>query len=644
MNLVNNLEDSSSLGRKFHSIKNIAIIAHVDHGKTTLVDKIIQDALRLSGEGIFADKVATMDSNALESERGITILSKCASIEWNDEQGNPHKINIIDTPGHADFGGEVERILSMADGVVLLVDSAEGVMPQTKYVLAKALKQNLQPLVIINKIDRQDQRAEEVLDEIENLFLNLGASDDQLMFQHLYASGRNGWTVEKFSQINDEKKDLMPLFGKLLHYFKQRKFEEEHAFSMLVTMIDYDRYAGRLLIGRVQSGVVRTNMQISSHHLDGMHCENGRVVKLFQYKGNQRVAVDEAVAGDIVVIAGLEKTTVSDTLCAFGEKIVLATNPIDPPTMSIVIGVNTSPLAGTEGKKLTSRMIRERLHDEARSNVAIRVNDTDSSESFEVCGRGELQLGVLIENMRREGFELTVSKPQVLFRRDKDNREKLLEPYEEVVCDIPTDSSGKIIEELNRRKGTLIEMFEFGADTTRTVYHTPSRLLLGFKQDFINMTRGFGVLNKSFLKYDEVVSGDLDEHRKGALISSETGEAVGYALSKLQDRGTMYVKPQDKVYTGMIVGENTRNEDMEININKGKALTNMRASGSEEAYNLSPPKIMGLEEMITYINDDECIEVTPISLRMRKKILDSTARKSAERRRANGSFKILEDE
>jgi GTP-binding protein len=312
--------------------------------------------------------------------------------------------------------------------------------------------------------------------------------------------------------------------------------------------------------------------------------------------------------------------------------------------MSIVLGVNTSPLAGTEGKKLTSRMIRERLHDEARSNVAIRVNDTDSSESFEVCGRGELQLGVLIENMRREGFELTVSKPQVLFRRDKDNREKLLEPYEEVVCDVPTDSSGKIIEELNRRKGTMIEMFEFGADTTRVIYHVPSRLLLGFKQDFINMTRGFGVLNKSFLKYDEVVSGDLDEHRKGALISSESGEAVGYALSKLQDRGIMYVKPQDKVYTGMIIGENARNEDMEINVVKGKALTNMRASGSEEAYNLTPPKTMGLEEMITYINDDECIEVTPISLRMRKKILDGTARKSAERRKTNGSVKILEDE
>ena len=621
----------------------ITVAGHVDHGKTTLVDKIIQDALRKYGDNIFADKVATMDSNALESERGITILSKCASIEWNDDKGNAHKINIIDTPGHADFGGEVERILSMADGVVLLVDSAEGVMPQTKYVLAKALKQNLQPLVIVNKIDRQDQRAEEVLSEIEDLFLNLGASDEQLMFQHLYASGRNGWAVEKFSQINDENKDLMPLFDKLLHYFKQRKFDENAPFSMLVTMIDYDKYAGRLLIGRVQSGVVKANMQITSNHLDGTHCENGRVVKLFQYKGNQRTVVEEAVAGDIVVISGLEKSTVSDTLCALGEKIALATNPIDPPTMSIVLGVSTSPLAGTEGKKLTSRMIRERLYDEARSNVAIRVNDTDSSDSFEVCGRGELQLGILIENMRREGFELTVSKPQVLFRRDKDNREKLLEPYEEVVCDVPTDSSGKIIEELNRRKGSLIEMFEFGADTTRIIYHVPSRLLLGFKQDFINMTRGFGVLNKSFLKYDEVVSGDLDEHRKGALISSETGEAVGYALSKLQDRGTMYVKPQDKVYTGMIVGENTRNEDMEININKGKALTNMRASGSEEAYNLSPPKTMGLEEMITYINDDECIEVTPISLRMRKKILDATARKSAERRRTNGSFKILEE-
>ena len=631
--------------RKYKNIKNIAIIAHVDHGKTTLVDKIIQESLRKHGSGMTADKMGSMDSNALEQQRGITILSKCASISWQDEvSGDWHKINIIDTPGHADFGGEVERVLKMADGVVLLTDSAEGVMPQTKYVLAKALKQNLQPLVIVNKIDRQDQRATEVLNEIENLFLNLEASDEQLGFEYLFASGRNGWAVETFDEVTKEGKNMEPFFKKLLHYFKAPETVKEGNFSMLVTMIDYDKYAGRLLIGRVETGIVRTNMLLSTYQLDGTHIENGRAVKLFQYIGNQRTTVDYAVAGDIVIIAGLEKTTVSDTVCTAGQNIVIKSHPIDPPTMSIVIGVNTSPLAGTEGKKLTSRMIRERLYDEAKTNVSIRVNDTDSSESFEVSGRGELQLGVLIENMRREGFELTVSKPQVLFRRDKNDRNILLEPYEEVVTDVPTEYSGKVIEELSRRKGEMVEMLEFGCDTTRIVYNVPSRLLLGFKQDFINMTRGFGVLNKSFLKYDTVAEGNLDEHRKGALISSETGDVVGYALSKLQDRGIMYVKPQDKVYTGMIIGENTRNEDMEINVLKGKALTNMRASGSDEAYNLVPPKIMGLEEMITYINDDECIEVTPCSLRMRKKILDATARKSAERKKDRGVYKVLEDD
>jgi GTP-binding protein len=636
-------EDKDS--RKYKDIKNIAIIAHVDHGKTTLVDKIIQESLRKHGGGLTADKMGSMDSNALEQQRGITILSKCASISWKDEvSGSWHKINIIDTPGHADFGGEVERILSMADGVVLLVDSAEGVMPQTKYVLAKALKQNLQPLVIVNKIDRQDERATEVLNEIENLFLNLNANDDQLGFHYLFASGRNGWAVDTFAEVTKEGKNLEPFFKKLLHYFKAPVFKESEHFSMAVSMIDYDRYAGRLLIGRIQSGSIKTNAMTSAHHLDGTHVENGRAVKLFQYIGNQRVAVDFATAGDIIIIAGLEKATVSDTICSAGQNIVIKTNPIDPPTMSVVIGVNTSPLAGTEGKKLTSRMIRERLYDEARSNVSIRVKDTDSSESFEVCGRGELQLGVLIENMRREGFELTVAKPQVLFRRDKEDKNRLLEPFEEVVVDTPTDHSGKVIEELSRRKGVMIEMFEFGADTTRIIYHVPSRLLLGFKQDFINMTRGFGVLNKSFLKYDDVVTGCLDEHRKGALISSETGEAVGYAISKLQDRGTMYVKPQDKVYCGMVIGENARNEDMEINVNKGKQLSNVRASGTDEAYGLVPPKVMGLEEMITYINDDECIEVTPCSLRMRKKVLDPTSRKSSERKKDKGAYKVLEDD
>jgi GTP-binding protein len=626
----------------YHQIKNIAIIAHVDHGKTTLVDQIIKASLT---DEMLASKMTSMDSNSLEKERGITILSKCASINLRDKKTDLlYKINIIDTPGHADFGGEVERILSMADGVILLVDSAEGVMPQTKYVLSKALKQNLQPLVIVNKIDRQDQRAQEVLHEIETLFLNLHANDEQLGFHYLYASGRNGWAVEKFEQINDENKNLEPLFEKMISYFRAPVFDQTGPFSMLVSMIDYDRYAGRLLIGRIQSGSIKTNMQISSYDLNGGHNENGRAIKLFQYIGNQRTIIEEAIAGDIVIVSGLEKTTVSDTIGALNENIVIKTHPIDPPTMSVVIGVNTSPLAGTEGTKLTSRMIRERLYDEAKSNVSIRVNDTESSESFEVCGRGELQLGVLIENMRREGFELTVAKPQVLFRRNPENRDMLMEPYEEVVIDTPSEYSGKVIEELSLRKGEMIEMFEFGADTTRIIYHVPSRFLLGFKKDFTNMTRGFGIMNKSFCKYDDVVSTSLDENRKGALISSENGEAVGYAISKLQDRGIMYIKPQDKVYIGMVIGENTRNEDMEINVIKGKQLSNVRASGSDEAYGLVPPKILGLEEMITYINNDECIEVTPISLRMRKKILNATERKSTERKKERGIYKIFEEE
>ena len=642
---ANNNDTSSESNSDTVHIKNIAIIAHVDHGKTTLVDKIIQEALRKYGSAMTADKTASMDSNALEKERGITILSKCASVSWKDEKsGEWHKINIIDTPGHADFGGEVQRILSMADGCVLLVDSSEGVMPQTKYVLANALKQGLQPLVVINKIDRQDQRAKEVLDEIENLFLNLSASDDQLGFHHLYASGRNGWAVEKFDEILKEEKNLEPLFEKLVGYFKKPKFDKQSEFSMLITMLDYDRYAGKLLIGRVQSGTLKVNTPVSSYHLDGTHCENGRIVKLFQYIGNQRVIVEEAHAGDIVVIAGLEHSTVSDTICAAGQKIVIKTHPIDPPTMSVVIGVNTSPFAGTEGKKVTARVIRDRLFDEARSNVSIKVNETESSESFEVCGRGELQLGILIENMRREGFELTVSKPQVLFRRDKADSSILLEPFEEVILDVPTDCCGGVIEELNNRKGDMIEMFEFGADTTRIVYHVASRMILGFKQAFINITRGFGVLNKSFLKYGERISGSLGDNRKGVLCSTEDGDTTAYSLFSIQDRGTLYVKPQDKVYLGMIIGENSRNEDMDVNPVKGKALTNMRASGKDEACILTPPKIMGLEEMMTYINDDECIEVTPTGLRMRKKFLNPTERKSMERRKDKGSVKILEED
>lgn len=637
---MSNISNSSE--KNYDFIINVAIIAHVDHGKTTLVDHMIRQALSKMGDALIANKMNSMDSNKLEQERGITILSKCASINWNDSKsGKVFKINIIDTPGHADFGGEVERILSMADIVVLLVDSAEGVMPQTKYVLSKALKQNLMPLVIINKIDRADQRAEEVLCEIEDLFLNLDASEEQLNFSHLYASGRNGWAVEKFEQVNDEGKNLDPLFNKIIGYITPKEFDSSSKFSMLVNMIDYDKYAGKLLIGRIGSGTAKVNMPIVSFDLHGNQKETGKITKIFQYQGNQRIDVNEALAGDIVIIAGLENSTVSDSLCISGEKIIIPTHPIDPPTMSVVVGVNTSPLAGTEGKKLTSRMIRDRLFEESQSNVAIKIKETDSSESFEVCGRGELQLGILIENMRREGFELTVSKPQVLFRKAKDG--EILEPYEEVIADVPTDYSGSIVQGLQERKGTMINMFEFGANTTRLIFHVPSRFLLGYKSRFTSDTRGFGILNKSFLEYGKYISEGPAVNRNGALISTETGEAVPYALFKLQDRGTFYVSPGDKVYMGMVVGENSKSEDLDVNILKGKALTNMRASGNDENVLLSPPKKMNLEEMITYINDDECIEVTPQSLRMRKRFLEPNERKRASQVNRN-NMKFAEDE
>jgi len=619
--IVNELDQN-----QYDYIINIAIIAHVDHGKTTLVDKMIRFALEKFGKDLIANKMKSMDNNKLEEERGITILSKCASIFWKDEKTSKiFKINIIDTPGHADFGGEVERILSMADLVVLLVDSAEGVMPQTKYVLSKALKQNLMPLVIINKIDRPDQRAKEVLTEIEDLFLNLNASDEQICFSHLYASGRNGWAVENFDDINLENKDLEPLFNKIINYITPRKFDSNAKFSMLVNMIDYDKYAGKLLIGRIASGSIKLNMPIVSFDLHGNQKESGKIIRIFQYNGNQRTDVESALAGDIVVISGLNETTVSDSVCAFGEKIIIPSHPIDPPTMSIVIGVNTSPFAGTEGKKLTSRMIRDRLFEEAQSNVAIKIKETDSSESFEVCGRGELQLGILIENMRREGFEMTVSKPQVLFKKDSDGQ--ILEPYEEVIADVPTDYSGGVVQGLQERKGIMINIFEFGHDTTRIIFNVPSRFLLGYKSRFISDTRGYGILNKSFLEYGAHISENLSNNRNGALISTENGEAVAYALFKLQERGNFCVEPQDKVYVGMIVGENSRNDDLDINVTKGKALTNMRASGNDENVILSPKKVMSLEEMMTYINDDECIEVTPINLRMRKRYLDPNERK-----------------
>ena len=480
-------------------IVNVAIIAHVDHGKTTLVDFMINFALKKLGFDIAAGKMESMDKNELEQQKGITILSKCASVFWkHTETCKKHKINIIDTPGHADFGGEVERILGMADLVVLLVDCREGVMPQTKYVLSKALKQNLRVLVVVNKVDRPDQRVKEVITEIEDLFLNLNASEEQLDFQVLYASGRDGWAVESMDKVHDEVKDLTPLFDKIVSYVTPTVFDRSAPFSVLVSMLDYDKYTGKLLIGRVKTGVIKINMPVIAYDLHGSKRESGKIIKIFQYQGNQRIDVETAVAGDIVILAGLSCSTVSDTICAEGEKIVIPTHPIDPPSMSVEIGVNTSPFAGTEGKKLTSRMIRERLDEELQSNVALLVKDTDSSERFEVCGRGELQLGILIETMRREGFELNVSKPNIILKRMKNG--DILEPYEEVICDVPTDYSGVVVQGLQERKGMMVNMFEFGACTTRIIFHVPSRFLLGYKARFTSDTRGYGVINKSFLE------------------------------------------------------------------------------------------------------------------------------------------------
>lgn len=616
--------------KAFHSIKNIAIIAGDNQAKITFITKLIQNTLKKYSNDTFTHDAVS------ES------FSKYASLILPDETGNFHKVNIIDMP-NSESSEDIEGVLAMTDGVILMLDSAEGIISQTKFALSKALAQGFQPLVIFDKIEREDQRSDEILSEIENFLLNSQASESQLAFQYLYASSRNAWAIEEFTQIHDANKDFTPLFHKLIHYFAPSDRNKDTTFSMLVSALQHDKYAGRMLVGRIQSGMVKINEPISAYHLTGEHCENGQVVQLFQYNGNERVSIESAVAGDIVMIVGMEHTTVTDTLCTLGEKIVIPAKPLNPYTISINVGVNTSPLAGTEGKKLTSRMIKERLYDEANANIAIKVYETDSSETFEVYGYSEPHLGILVENMRREGFELTVSKVQIIVKCSKDNPTKLSEPYYEVVVDTPTDYSGQVIEALNHRKGVMIEMFEFGADTTRIIYHVALRFLIGFRQEFTNITRGFGMFNQTFLKYDELIKDEVEKNRKGALISSETGEAVAYALSKLQDRGIMYIQPQQKVYRGMIVGENTRNEDMEINVIKGKALTNMRASGSDEAYNLTPPKIMSLSEMMPYLNYDECIEVTPISLRMRKIFLDSTERKSKMGNISRNSYQIVED-
>lgn len=595
--------------------RNVAIIAHVDHGKTTLIDAMLHQSGTFRSNQQVETRV--MDSNDLEKERGITILAKCTSLMWKDQ-----KINVIDTPGHADFGGEVERVLCMADSTLLLVDSAEGVMPQTKFVLAKALALGLKPIVIINKIDRSDARPDEVLNEIFDLFVALNANEQQLDFPVLYAVGRDGWCVRDLEK--DQRKDLSPLFDLILEHVSPPNFDVNAPFSMLATLLDRSPYFGRMLTGRIYSGKAKNMMNFKAINLNGEVVESGRLTKLMVFRGVEKVAVEEAIAGDIVSIAGLEKASVSDTLCDIAVIEPIKSTPIDLPTMAITISVNDSPLAGTEGSKVTSRMIRDRLFSEAQTNVAIKVKESDAKDSFEVGGRGELQLGVLIENMRREGFELSVSRPRVLFKKNQSG--EILEPVEEVVVDVDDNFSGSVVEKLSSRKGEMLEMKPSTGGKTRLIFLVPSRGLIGYQSEFLTDTKGTGVLNRIFNSYANF-KGEMSNKRNGALIATDPGEAVAYALWNLQDRGVMFVKPQQKVYAGMIVGENSKQGDLEVNVLKGKQLTNIRASGTDEAIRLTPPRELTLEDMITYVGDDELVEVTPKSLRLRKKLLDSNDRK-----------------
>ena len=595
-------------------IRNIAIIAHVDHGKTTLIDSMMKQS------GLFRDNQQVderlMDSGDLEKERGITILAKPTSITWNDI-----RINIIDTPGHADFGGEVERVLGMADGVILLVDSAEGPMPQTKFVLGKALKLGLRPMVIVNKIDRQDKRPDEVVNEIFDLFVSLDANDEQLDFPILYASGRSGWCV---TDLNDESSDLKPLMSLIVDHVPEPKVDEENDFAMLATLLDYDSYLGRCLTGKVISGNAKINDSVKAIDLNSNLIENGRLTKLFKFEGTKKVPVDEVFCGDIICIAGLTKASVADTICNTNVTTPLKSTPIDPPTMSVTITVNDSPFAGRDGKKVTSTVIRERLIAESETNVAITFSEAGGKESFEIGGRGELQLGVLIETMRREGFELTVSRPKVLYKIG-DKNEKL-EPIEEVTIDVDEEYSSPVLDNMNRRKGDMVDMRSSGEGKTRIIFHAPSRALIGFQNRFLTLTKGTGVINRVFHEYG-LYKGDIEGRRNGVLISTETGSAVAYALFNLQDRGIMFLGPQTEVYEGMIVGEHNRDNDLGINVLKGKKHSNVRSSGADEAVILVPHQKMSLEQMMAYIENDELLEVTPNNLRLRKKYLDPNERK-----------------
>ena len=601
-------------------LRNIAIIAHVDHGKTTLVDELLKQSGSFRENQAVAERA--MDSNDLERERGITILAKATSVEWKGM-----RINIVDTPGHADFGGEVERILSMVDGVVLLVDAAEGPMPQTKFVTSKALALGLRPIVILNKVDKGDAEPDRALDECFDLFANLGADDNQLDFPIMYASGRSGWAD---MELDGPRKDLVALLDLVVaHVPAPVQIENRQLdFTMLVTTLGNDPFIGRVLTGRVEKGTLKVGETIKALSRDGIKLEQFRVTKIMAFRGLSQVAIDIAESGDIVSLSGMSKATVADTLCSLVVEEALESQPIDPPTISVTFGINDSPLAGRDGKKVQSRVIRERLMKEAESNVAIQVSDTPGGEAFEVSGRGELQMGVLIENMRREGFELSISRPQVLFRDDGDVK---LEPVEEVTIDVDDDYSGVVIEKITgSRKGELIEMRPAGVGKTRIIAHVPSRGLIGYQGEFLTDTRGTGVLNRVFNDW-EPYKGSIPGRRSGVLISMENGTSVAYAIFNLEDRGKFFIGPQEPVYQGMIIGEHSRENDLEVNPLKGKKLTNVRASGTDEAVKLTTPISLSLEQAIAYIDNDELVEVTPKSIRLRKVFLDSHERKRQSR-------------
>jgi len=600
-------------------LRNIAIIAHVDHGKTTLVDQLLKQSGSFRANQQVAERV--MDSNDLERERGITILAKCTSVQWKET-----RLNIVDTPGHADFGGEVERILSMVDGVVVLVDAAEGPLPQTKFVTSKALALGLRPIVVINKCDRPDAQPHEVHDQVFDLFNALGATDEQLDFPTLFASSRQGWAAEN---LEAERTDLAPLFDLVVKHVPSPTVDADAPFSMLVTTLEYDNYLGRVLTGRIYSGKATVNMNVKAMHQDGTVVQQARLTKLLAFRGIERIPVEEADAGDIIAIAGLEDTTVADTICSPEVMAPIPTKEIDPPTLAMTFSVNDSPLAGREGDKVTSRMIRSRLMRESEGNVAIRVTETEQADAFQVAGRGELQLGVLIEQMRREGFELSISRPRVLFHTDPATGQRM-EPIEEVVIDVDEEFTGVVIDKLGQRKGEMTDMRPSGGGKTRVIFHCPARGLIGYHGEFLTDTRGTGVMSRLFHGYAPY-KGPIEGRRNGVLIANAPGVSVAYALWYIEERGPLFINPGVDIYEGMIIGEHSRGNDLEVNAMKSKQLTNIRTTSKDEAVRLTPPRQMTLEKAIAYIEEDELVEVTPKSVRLRKALLNPNDRKRAGR-------------